>query len=150
MEVLKKIAADDPVLGCVSADAIEIAHPRPMVARVAAGILEPTIFDAAIVDPDSIRDVGRVGLYELRPGIEKPYTINQRRLGARIENDFIVPSVADCQVSNGSIRPVRPNTKRNVAIVRVIHAFAGEYDIGAPGSVANRDIVAAIHVEAAA
>ena len=95
VEVLKQVAANDPVLRRVGANPVEIADPRAVVARRAAGVFEPAILDDPIVDADAGVHVRGIGFDKLRAGIEQSDAIDARRLGARVKNDFVVVSIAD-------------------------------------------------------
>src|SRR6185369_15635535 len=106
------IAANDPVSRRVRTDAVEVTDARAVVVRRTACVFEPAILDDATVDTDAGVDIGGVGFDELRTGIQEPDAINAWRVHATIENDFVVPGVADGEVSNRGVRAIGPDAKR--------------------------------------
>src|SRR3989442_13681961 len=131
----------------MGADAVEVADAGAVVGGRTARVLEPAVLDEAVVDADPVGYARRIGFDELRAGVNQPDAINVRRLRARIENDFVVPGVADRQVSDGRVGAVGPDAERNAAVVGIVHAFAAEDDLGAASRAANRNIVPAIDVK---
>src|SRR5436190_12403104 len=100
VEILEKVGANDPIMGRVSADAVEVANSGPVVARRASRVFKPAVFDNPVVYSQSGVDIGGVGFNELRSRIQEAHAINVRRLSSRVENYLVIISVPDGEVRN--------------------------------------------------
>src|SRR5262245_19705633 len=65
VQVFEKISADNPVLGGVSADSVEVTNSGPVIRRWTACVLKPAILHHAIVDSDAVGHIRRIGFDEL-------------------------------------------------------------------------------------
>ena len=121
VEILEEIATDDPVIGSVDAHTIRITNTSAMIGRWwSSRVLDDRIFDQAIVHP-SCRAI-RIRLDELRSGVQKFHTVDMRRLGAGIKDDWVVIGIADRWMGNGRVQGIRPNAEQDTARVSIIHA----------------------------
>src|SRR5215510_7189484 len=110
MKIFEHIVSYDPVVNGMGTYAVGIANSCAMIgSRRACRIFHPRIFNYSVLDADAGRRIGWIGFDELRSCIQQLDAVYMWGLRTRIEDNSVIISIADRQVSDSGVERIAPD-----------------------------------------